>query len=332
MKRIALFLFIMVSLQGCREDVNESTSSKNIFESLWTILDEKYCFFDAKNVDWDEIHDKYAARIDTIPANSELLFNTLGEMICELKDGHVNLYVAQNVIRYWKWFEDFDNPNFSEKLEKAYLGTNYKIASGLNYKMLNDSIGYITYRSFSASITDAGLDYILYYFKDCHGIILDVRENSGGNLSNVEKIASRFTEEKIIGSYIRHKIGKGHNDFSDYCPMYITPSTRKRYTKKVVILTNRKCYSATNTFISTMRQLPNVTIMGDNTGGGGGFPISSMLPNGWNVRFSSCPTYNSNHELIENGIVPDSVVSITESDYEKNIDTIIEKARSFLKE
>lgn len=331
MKRIALFLLLMIGLQSCREEVDTSTESRVVFESLWKILDEKYCFFESKNVNWEEIHDKYAYRADTTKANSVQLFNLLGEMICELKDGHVNLYSAHNVVRYWKWYEDYA-PNFNYNLEKNYLGTDYLISSGLKYRRLNDNVGYITYRSFSSSINDAGLDYIFDYFKDCPGIIIDVRDNSGGNLSNVDKLACRFTEEKLISTYIRHKVGPKHDDFSDYYPIYVEPSPRKRYTaKKVVVLTNRSCFSATNTFVSTMRLLPNVTIMGDRTGGGGGFPISSSLPNGWNVRFSSCPTFNSAFEHIEEGIEPDITVFLDEVDEIKGIDTILEAARSFIK-
>ena len=329
MKRIALLLIIMLGLQACREDVNESATPRNIFETLWTILDQKYCFFEHKNVDWNKIHSEYSSRVDTC-RNSISLFNTLGEMICRLQDGHVNLYSAQDVARYWKWFENYPS-NFSEELEREILGTDYLISSGLIYKKLSDNVGYITYRSFSASISDAGLDYIFDYFKNCHGIIIDVRDNSGGDLSNVDKLASRFTEKKIISGYIRHKTGPGHNDFSNPFPIYLEPSTRKRYTNKVVVLTNRLCYSATNAFVSTMRQLPNITIIGDRTGGGGGFPISSMLPNGWNVRFSSCPIFDAGMNPTEEGIDPDIFVSLDDQDVQEGIDTIIKRARLFLR-
>jgi hypothetical protein len=323
-------LILTFVLAGCREEINEEKTPRNIFESLWKLLDEKYCFFEEKEVDWDRVHDKYASRMDTT-SNSISLFKTLGEMICELRDGHVNLYAAQDVARYWKWFEDYA-PNFNKEIEKKYLGKDYKISSGLKYKLLKDNVGYVTYRDFSTSINDAGLDYILTSFENCRGIILDVRDNSGGNLSNVEKLASRFTEKKFISAYIQHKNGPGHNDFSKPFPIYVNPSSRTRYSKPVVVLTNRTCYSATNAFVSTMRQLPNVTIMGDRTGGGSGFPMNSILPNGWIVRFSSCPTYNSDMELTESGIDPDIAVSMKDEDILKGLDTILEKARSFLRE
>jgi len=328
MKRAALLLLILSAFCSCREEVNENPDPHNVFESLWTILDEKYCFFEVKNIDWNDIHDEFSHRVDTC-TNSVSLFKILGEMVFRLQDGHVNLYAAQDIARYWKWFEDYP-PNFDESLERNYLSSDYQIASGLKYKMLNDSIGYITYRSFSAPIGEAGLDYILNYFKNTPGIILDIRDNSGGDLSNVEILASRFTEKRIISGYIRHKTGPGHSDFSKPYPIYLNPSPRKRYSKKVVILTNRLCYSATNAFVSTMNQLPNVTVMGDRTGGGSGFPINAKLPNGWSVRFSSCPTYNANMELTEAGIDPDITASLLDSDRMKGVDTIIETARSFI--
>ena len=328
MKRTALLLILIFSLSACREEVNESTDSKNTFETLWSILDEKYCFFDAKGVDWDQVHDKYALRVDTCK-NSDSLLKVLGEMICTLQDGHVNLYTAHDLIRYWKWFEDYE-PNFDESLQRNLLGTDYQISSGLKYKIIGGNVGYITYSSFTSAISDAGLDYIFNYFENCRGIIIDVRDNSGGNLSNVNKLACRFTEKKFICGYIRHKTGPGHNDFSEPYPIYLEPYQGKKYTKKVVILTNRMCYSATNTFVTVMRQLPNVIIMGDRTGGGGGFPISSMLPNGWSVRFSSCPTYDENYKLTEEGIEPDSTVYLTDHDIQRGVDVIIETAYSLL--
>ncbi|MDD4920842.1 MAG: S41 family peptidase [Bacteroidales bacterium] len=331
MKRIILMFILVFSLSACREEVNDSTDAHNVFETLWTILDEKYCFFDSKNVDWDEVHDDYSFRVDTCKSSSSLL-SVLGEMVCTLQDGHVNLFAAEDVIRYWKWFEDYPS-NFDTYLlgKERYLGTDYKISAGLEYKILSGNIGYIRYGSFSSSISDAGLSYILEYFKDCKGIIIDVRDNSGGNLSNVDKLACRFTAEKFISGYICHKTGPGHNDFSDLYPVYVEPYAGKSYTvKKVVVLTNRRCYSATNAFVSTMRQLPNATIMGDRTGGGGGFPISATLPNGWVVRFSSCPMFDAERQPTEDGVNPDYTVYLTEHDLQMGYDTIIEAAKLFL--
>ncbi|GHT76787.1 peptidase S41 [Bacteroidia bacterium] len=308
-------------------DKYDNTARGN-FEALWKIMDEHYCFFEYKQVDWDKIHAEYSQGIDTI-TKVESLFNVLDKMLQELKDGHVNITSSFNVGRYWKWFEDYP-ANYKQELINAYLGTDYQIAGGMRYKILDDNVGYMRYADFSSSIGETGLDYVLLKFRDCAGMIIDVRDNGGGMLSNSDRLASRFFEEKTLVGYIQHKTGKGHNDFSELTPQYITPSLRVQYLKPVVVLTNRKCYSATNDFVSAMTYAPHVTIVGDKTGGGSGLPFYSEIPIGWPVRFSACPMYNAEKQQIEFGIEPDIPVGLSNEDAQKEKDTIIEAARKLI--
>ncbi len=326
-----LFIFIPLLLfSSCFHEDNYGNSKRDNFELLWKIMDEKYCFFDYKNIDWNEVYDRYSDRIQE-NMSDEALFDVLGEMLAELKDGHVNLYATHNVARYWKWFEDYPE-NFDEKIQKNYIGTDYLIAGGTKYKILEDNIGYIYYGSFSNGIGESNLDQIINKMSICKGIIIDIRNNGGGTLTNVDKIASRFFNEKTLVGYIMYKSGKGHNDFSKPYARYIEPSDRLRYQKNVVVLTNRKCYSAANDFVNAMSYAPNVTIIGDQTGGGSGLPMSSEIPNGWSVRFSSSPIMNAAKEHTEFGIDPDIRVNMKHEDMLRGIDTIIEAARTFLNE
>ncbi|MDR1526110.1 MAG: S41 family peptidase [Dysgonamonadaceae bacterium] len=298
------------------------------FEALWQILDEHYCFFEYKGIDWNRVYRDYSKRIHN-QMGHESFFLLLDEMLQELKDGHVNLSSAFDVGRYWKWFEDYP-ANYRQELIDAYLGTDYHIAGGLRYKILNDNVGYVRYADFSSAIGESGLDYVIDKLSLCSGIIIDVRNNGGGLLTNSNKLAARFFNEKTQVGYIQHKTGKGHNDFSKPYPTYVKPSTRLRFQKPVVVLTNRKCYSATNDFVNAMRYAPNVLLLGDKTGGGSGLPFSSELPNGWSVRFSACPMYDKDMQQIEFGIDPDRAVSLSEADAEKGKDTLIETARQLL--
>lgn len=328
--RSIAFCFLLFSFSSCVEEATYSNTPQGNFEALWKIIDEQYCFLDYKMIDWDAVHTKYRKRI-TANMTNEGLFEVMGEMLAELKDGHVNLYTAHDVSRYWKWFEDYPT-NFSDSIQKRYLGTNYRIASGIKYKILEDNIGYIYYESFSDGIGSGNLDEVLNYMAICDGLIIDVRNNGGGTITNAAKLAERFTNEKVLTGYIRHKSGTGHSDFSEPYPIYLEPSNSIRWQKKVAVLTNRRSYSATNDFVNSMRILPLVTIIGDKTGGGSGLPISSELPNGWSVRFSSSPHYTVDMTQTEWGIDPDIKVNLTSADYNRGVDTIIERARAFLKE
>jgi C-terminal processing protease CtpA/Prc len=320
---------LTLALTACFEEDEFDNTPKGNFEALWTIMDERYCFFEYKNVDWNAIHAEYGRRINA-KTDSEALFDVLGQMLAEVRDGHVNLATSYDVARYWKWFEDYPD-NFDEQIQRNYIGTDYRIAGGLKYTVLEDNVGYIYYESFSDAIGESNLDQVLSRLAVCKGIIIDVRNNGGGMLSNAERIAARFFNEKTLVGHIIHKTGKGHNDFSQPYNRYIDPpGNRLRYQKPVAVLTNRHSYSATNDFVNAMSYAPKAVIIGDRTGGGSGLPFTSELPNGWTVRFSASPMTNAAGEHIEFGIDPDIKVDMQQSDCNRGKDTIIETAIAYL--
>ena len=243
----------------------------------------------------------------------------------------MNLSAAFDYGRYWSWYEDYPT-NFSDTLQRIYLGTDYRIASGLKYTILDDNIGYVYYESFQNGIGEGNLDEVIQYMILCNGLILDIRNNGGGNLTYAEKLAARFCHEKTLTGYQQHKTGKGHNDFSEMEEQYLEPSSNLRWQKPVVVLTNRHVFSAANEFVKYMKCMPLVKIVGDKTGGGAGLPFSSTLPNGWTVRFSACPMYDRQRQHTEFGIDPDYSVSQKDADFADGKDTLIEFARKLLVE
>lgn len=334
-RSLHLIIYIAVALScltSCVDEDEYADNPQGNFEALWTILDEHYCFFDYKyeqyGLDWDEVHSRYAAQINDYMTD-EQLFEVLGNMLSELRDGHVNMYAAWDVVRNWSWKEDYPS-NISDTILNKYLGTDYRIASSLKYRVLDDNIGYVRCESFSSAPGSGNLDEVLYYLAPCNGLIIDIRDNGGGLLTAAEKLAARFTNDELLVGYMQHKTGTGHNDFSSMEEQRLKPSTGLRWQKDVVVLTNRGVYSAANEFVKYMRCCPNVTVVGDKTGGGAGLPYSNEIPIGWSIRFSACPMYDKNKQCTEFGIEPDHYVSLSSSDVMKGEDTIIEFARQLL--
>ena len=319
---------------SCIDEAEYDNTPQGNFEALWKIIDEHYCFFDYKQheygLDWNYIYNIYNVRV-TKDLSRDQLFEVLTDMLTELKDGHVNLSTAFDYGRYWNWYEDYPS-NFSDTLQRRYLGTDYKIASGLRYTILDDNIGYVYYESFQDGIGEGNLDEVIRYLALCNGLILDIRNNGGGNLTYAEKLAARFCNEKILVGYQQHKTGKGHNDFSKMEEQFLEPSSNMRWQKPAVVLTNRHVFSAANEFVKYMKCLPMVKVVGDKTGGGAGLPFSSTLPNGWTVRFSACPMYDRQRQNIEFGIEPDYPVCQKDDDFADGKDTLIEFARKLLVE
>ncbi len=328
---IYYFLFSMM-FTSCVDETERPDTPTGNFEALWHIIDEHYCFFDYKQhvygLDWQEVYNKYKVRVNDNMSETQL-FEVLCDMLGELRDGHVNLISSMDYGRYWAWHEAYPQ-NYSDTLERRYLGTDYRIAGGMSYRILDDNIGYIRYASFASPVGEGNLDDCFSYLALCRGLIIDVRNNGGGELTTAERLAARFVQEKTLVSYMQHKTGTGHSDFSQLEARYLEPSSKLRWHKGVCVLTNRSVFSAANDFAVMMHALPNVKLVGDHTGGGSGMPMSSSLPNGWSVRYSACPIYDKNKQQTEFGIDPDVSVSLTDEATAAGIDLIIEKAREVL--
>ena len=325
-------LVLLVLLVSCVDTDERPDTPIGNFEALWEIIDEHYCFFDYKQheygLDWNDVYNKYKVRVNDKMSETQL-FEVLKDMLSELRDGHVNLYTSYDMGRYWAWHEAYPK-NFSDTLERRYLGTDYTISGGMHYRILDDNIGYIRYESFTSPVGESGLDDALTYMALCRRLIIDIRNNGGGELTTAERFAGRFVHEKTLVSYLQHKTGKGHNDFSALEARYLEPSSKMRWHKPVCVLTNRSVFSAANDFAVIMHALPNVKLVGDHTGGGSGLPMSSSLPNGWSVRFSACPMYDCNKHHTEFGIEPDINVALTDEATAQGVDLIIETARKLL--
>lgn len=335
MKKALLYMIVcLATLVSCVDTDERPDTPVGNFESLWRIIDEHYCFFGYKQqeygLDWNAVYDKYKVRVNNNMTTVQL-FEVLCDMLAELRDGHVNLSSSMNYGRYWTWQEAYPK-NYSDTLERHYMGTDYLIANGLHYRVLDDNIGYIRCASFETPIGEGNLDEMLSYLLFCRGLIIDIRNNGGGNLTVAERLAGRFVHEKTLVGYMQHKTGKGHQDFSGLEEIYLEPSSNVRWNKKVCVLVNRSVFSAANEFAVMMHCLPNVTLIGDHTGGGSGLPMSNSLPNGWNVRFSACPMYDNHQQQTEFGIEPDIAVALSNTSMAENKDDIIEAARKIIAE
>lgn len=319
-------------LMSCISEEQYDNNPKGNLESLWKIMDQHYCFFSEKaelyGLDWDEVHTRYSKQVDASMTESQL-FEVLGNMLSELRDGHVNLYSPWDVARNWSWHEDYPS-NIADTLITKYLGTDYRIATGMRYRILDDNIGYIRLASFENELGSGNLTEVMNYLLLCDGLIIDIRDNSGGLLTSAEELAARFTDEEVLVGYMKHKIGTGHDDFSGMKEQRIKPAKALRWHKPVAVLTNRQVFSAANEFVKYMRCMPDVVTVGDATGGGAGLPFSDELPIGWSVRFSACPMFDKDKNSVENGIAPDYNVSLSQSDLARGYDSIIEAARTIL--
>jgi hypothetical protein len=295
------------------------------FEFLWKTANEKYAFFDYKKIDWDDVYRRYKPQVQT-GMGQDSLFRVLFRMMNELRDGHVNLISGFNVSKYN--FDLLGPANIDTRIVKErYLRENaYTTGPLLHNGIANNQVGYVRYSSFSSKVSAFDMAFVFSRYAKTKGLIFDLRQNGGGSISNVFTMLNALVGQRTFLYHSYLKNGPGREDFEGPQNAYAEPAGTIRYPGKVAILVDRGSFSATSFFTLGARELPNVTIIGDSTGGGLGIPNGGQLPNGWTYRFSISRTLTANGENFESGIPPDIRVLLTEADRLKGIDTVIERA------
>lgn len=319
-----------VSMTCCNSIEDYDNNNLGNFDALWTFVDQHYCFFDQKDIDWDSIGERYreeAARC----ASQRALFNVMARMLDELRDGHVNLSSWFDTSYYRKWWSEYPQNYDARIVEQNYLAFDYHNLGSTYYGILMPAnIGYLRIPTFASGLGESNIDAILSYFRLCSGLIIDVRDNGGGDLTNVEPYVRRFITEPIVAGYMVHKNGTGHDDFAKPYQYTYTPAPRPRqlWTKPVAVLVNRSTFSAANNFAGIMKTLPQVILVGATTGGGSGMPMSSELPNGWGVRISACRILDPAARDTEFGVEPTGgyAVDMTPEQIAAGRDVIIDTA------
>jgi hypothetical protein len=310
---------------------NPDTDNLSVYDDYWKLLDEKYAMWNNpdKNLDKEAIH-SYTRGLVNESISQDSLFNILGYIVLQLRDGHtwIDDYYRDSSIYYD--IEAIGEPNYDQEIvDNVYLKNDYKTIGKkekLKYKLLeNGQIGYIQIEIWTDTYEDKDIDKVLNYMSSTKGIVLDVRDNPGGDPFMAVLVARHFAaEEHYVGSEM-FKTGPGPDDFSEN-KLYVTPAKGIIYTKPVKILTNRLCFSATTSFIYYLNPLPNVTFIGARTGGGSGGTADGYLTNGWHWQMSTTEFIDWEGRHLDNGFDPDIEVALDTTD--RTQDEIIERAIS----
>ncbi len=320
---------LLLTISGCRNlVVNPPTGSQGIsdFERAWTIADSIYPFFQFKHINWDSVHSVYEPIAQK--ANGDEIFNVLSNMFAGLKDAHLEIITQGGyaVPVYLAPRSERDIPTFSPQITRNYFSNELKLAGEgcMDYGILPENIGYVRISTFSSGNWIQDFDGVLHYLDSTKCLIVDVRQNTGGNGNQVNYIVSRFLSAPLP-SYPAYFKGQ----LVSYPP--IQPSGSFRYKKPVVVLINGVSFSATELFATMMSQLPNVTLVGDTTGGGGGGQAFYTLPSGRQIRISIEDFRRYDDQPIEwNGVPPNIVVMQTAEDLQNAHDLQLERAIELL--
>jgi hypothetical protein len=320
------------------------------FEELWKTFHNRYPFFELRNVDWKKQYDTYRPEVTRETSNDEL-FDIFCQMLAPLHDGHVELIAKASGDRKKRYFNPEKKPRFWQEFTsreiKQLLKTTEKtlVANGFGrptetqawmlHYCRSRAFGYIRILELEGvkkGRLTAALDKIASDFKNLDGIIIDIRNNPGGDDSTAITIINRFCARKRVAFHRKTKIGPGEDDFTSLKTWYIEPQGDAQFTGPILLLTCDSVFSGGEAFALAIKQLPHVTIIGDHTNGIFSYQLEKKLPNGWRYCLSYQKYFSADMVCYEGRGVPVDIKLLNKkTDIENGIDPLITRALKVLK-
>jgi len=336
-----LLITSLLFLSGCIKNEIEN-SNEAIFDYIWTEFDEHYGGFIPRNIDWDAIYATYQPKAVNASSEDEL-WKVITDMVDELDDQHVGIRNGAIGHASGKIGDELiAELGFDLAIIKSnYLDPNFNIITAGNQEeqvygtIKNENIGYIYYPNFGFGNGEwfKEIDNILQTLKDTDGLVLDVRNNGGGNPLANRYAASRFMDDRQLAFKIQTKNGPGHNDFDEGFEYYTDKGGDFQYTKPISVLTNHSTVSAGEEFLLFLETQAHALIIGDSTSNA--FSTQStvrFLQNTWQFTFPtqlySYPDGSSPEGI---GIIPDIPLVNQIEDIAMGIDKVLEKGIDELK-
>lgn len=329
------FLFF-TSCEKVFQAPQAETDNLSIFDEYVKLVREKYAMLEFKGVDIKLLDDSLRATINATTSDNELAAK-IATITNRLRDGHSSFFAITADSFFFSSFDLYEGypiafdstilyshyitPANMEGLESS-PGMEDRLTYG---KLTQDhQIGYFRLPSFNVEISSEELETAFITIKDTKGLILDVRGNGGGDPALATTLASYFMSETTYTGFERFKTGPGSNDFTD-SPSHVEPAdSENKYTNPVVVLTDRGVYSATTTLAYNLDPLPQVTFIGQRTGGGSGSVADGYLANGWQWSLSTSEFIDYQDRHLDDGVDPDILVDFNPESTTK--DEILERA------
>lgn len=323
---LSLAVVACFSLSCGDDDTPDNTIQVN-FDFFWNTVNREYSYFEHKGIDWDAIRNEFESQINEDLTPTEF-FDLLSEMVLRLRDNHsgITSNFRRSFFQGYRGEVDNSAVNLNLYLDNVVVSNNRITIANTRSKNLK----YIGVHSLSGN-TDDALFEPLYQsvadFSNYDGVIIDIRNNGGGNDAIARRFVQGFIDQTRDFRRYRFREPATRNSFTNWQTDQLTPNNSVNFTKPIVVLTNRYSVSSAEGFTLMLKALPNVSIVGDTTAGSTGNPGVFEMPNGWQVYASRWQVTDPDGNYVEdNGIAPDQVIWISETDRNNGRDSILEAA------
>ncbi len=201
----------------------------------------------------------------------------------------------------------------------------------LEFKVLESNVGLLVLNSFNDAKIEAEFAKILPQLMTTDALIIDVRNNGGGNSGYGWNILAHLTDKPFKTSMWRTRMyrpsfrawGRGESwhqgQASEVAPLLDNP-----YVKPVVVLISPRTFSAAEDFAVAFDAMKRGTLIGEPTGGSTGQPLNIQLPGGGGARIcTKRDSYPDGREFVGVGIQPQILVKPNLADFRADQDRVL---------
>jgi hypothetical protein len=268
-----LSVLLLSSISGAQQGTanqDETIDARKqlmIIDSVTTTLDSFYVF-PAKAKEMDKLaHDQYRKgaykNLTSAAAFAERLST---DLFAVCKDKHFGIRYLPPQARPTPQ-QDSLSPTDSEAELTQLRRENFGFQRA---ERLDGNVGYLDLRQFvGASLAGATAVAAMNFLGNCDAIIVDLRQNGGGEPSMIQLLTSYFFEEpKHINSfYVRSRDAIEQFWTQAYVPGKKMPDV------PLYVLTSGYTFSGAEEFTYNLKNMKRATIIGETTGGGA-HPVS----------------------------------------------------------
>lgn len=209
----------------------------------------------------------------------------------------------------------------------------------LEVKMLPGNIAYVALNNFEDASLPQQFARAYPQLSQAKALILDVRNNGGGNGGLGFRVLSYLTAQPFQTSRWMTRDYRPAYRAWQRTPQWYAPAPEpwaakgdSTYTRPVVVLTSPRTFSAAEDFAVAFDEMKRGQIIGEPTGGSTGQPLFFDLPGGGAARVcSKRDSYADGKEFVGVGVQPQVLVHPTVRDLRTGRDTVLEAALQELK-
>lgn len=178
----------------------------------------------------------------------------------------------------------------------------------VRYNMLNNNIGYIRITQFGNDVYEE-VDQALSVLDNADGLILDLRNNPGGYLSEVVRVAERFVDKNDVIVKVDYK------NFKDELHISMDDSV----SVPVIVLINSASASASEILAGAIKYNNKGLLIGETTYGKGSVQSLLLLKGRAAMKITTAEYLSAKDTLVNHvGIEPDILMpSLTEEEIDE---------------